>query len=65
MHEDEFTEEEIKRLKKIAANDVRMEWLWSNIRSIASWLAIVMGSMALGWEQIKKFIAWLARAVGG
>jgi hypothetical protein len=43
----------VDRLVKVAEQDERMEWLWAATRRAASFVAIVLGSIALFFEQIK------------
>lgn len=48
----ELTQEEINLLKEMVQQEKNYRWLRSTIRSIASWLAIVMSAIALAWEHI-------------
>ena len=48
-----LSDEELTALRAIIEADKRRIWLMSNIRSAASWIVIVMGAAAVGWESIK------------
>jgi len=57
-----LNDEELAALRAIIEADKRRIWLMSNIRSAASWIVIVMGAAAVGWESIKAFAR---SAIGG
>lgn len=62
----DLTDEEIKALRKlleqkaeiaqIVEEQKRFKWLMSGIRTSASWIAIVLGGLFLGWESLVKLI---------
>ena len=43
---DPLSEEEVAAVRLIIETDKRRVWLMSNIRSIASWIVIVLGGIA-------------------
>lgn len=46
----------IDRLERVASQDEKMEWLWGSIRRVASFVAIVVGSIVLFYEQLKAAV---------
>jgi len=46
----------IARLRKVADEDEKMEWLWASLRRIASTVMIVVGALVLFWEQVKNLV---------
>jgi hypothetical protein len=55
----ELTQAEILRLKKIAKEDERMEWLWSTIRRHAAWWAGILAGLIAFREDLVKAFSWI------
>lgn len=56
-----LTDEEVARLKKIAQNDARMEWLWGSVRQWAGWLAGLLAGIIAFREDIAELFKWLVK----
>lgn len=52
-----LSDEEIKILKEMVEQEKNYRWLRSWIRSVASWVAIVISAIALLWDKIKIWIS--------
>tara|TARA_R110000851_G_scaffold325604_1_gene493716 strand:- start:30695 stop:30880 length:186 start_codon:yes stop_codon:yes gene_type:complete len=53
---DPLSEEEVAAVRLIIETDKRRVWLMSNIRSIASWIVIVLGGIAVSWDAIQRAV---------
>ena len=53
---DQLSDEEVAAVRLIIETDKRRVWLMSNIRSVSSWLVIVIGGIALTWDSLVKLI---------
>lgn len=59
-HNDEpkLTREEIVRLKKIAKEDERVEWLWGVMRKFGTWIFAIVAALAAFRDDIAKLMGW-------
>jgi|TARA_R110000772_G_scaffold257877_1_gene374865 hypothetical protein len=51
-----LTDAELAEVRRIIETDKRRVWLMSNIRSSASWIVVVVGSVVLFWDSFVKVI---------
>jgi hypothetical protein len=55
----ELTQAEIVRLKKIAKEDERMEWLWSTVRSWSAYIAGILAALIAFRDDLGKVLKWI------
>jgi len=51
---EQLSDEELTKIRKIIQMDERREWLYTNIRSVASWLVVVIAALSVMWENLKR-----------
>ena len=51
---EQLSDEELAKIRKIIQMDERREWLYTNIRSVASWLVVVIPALTVMWENLKR-----------
>lgn len=61
---DPLTERELQDVRRIIEADRRAVWFWSTIRTWATWTAVVVGGVTVGWDFVKKVIAAALRGGG-
>ena len=57
--DDLFTEEEIGRLRQMLDRDEKWEWLFSGIRRVGSYLAVVIASFIFFFDTLKTWLRGL------
>tara|TARA_R110000823_G_scaffold5692_4_gene22445 strand:- start:1263 stop:1454 length:192 start_codon:yes stop_codon:yes gene_type:complete len=58
----QLTDEELAEVRRIIETDKRRMWLMSGVRSVASWVVVVIGALVVFWDAIARTIR---SAVGG
>ena len=51
-----LTDAEIAEVRRIIETDKRRVWLMSGVRSIASWVVVVIGALVVFWDAIARAI---------
>lgn len=51
-----LTDEEIREIRAIIEADKRAKWLWANIRTVAIWIAAVLGALMLAWDSLVRIV---------
>tara|TARA_R110000824_G_scaffold3726_4_gene17697 strand:+ start:4444 stop:4635 length:192 start_codon:yes stop_codon:yes gene_type:complete len=59
---EQLTDEELAEVRRIIETDKRRMWLMSGVRSVASWVVVVIGALVVFWDAIARTIR---SAVGG
>jgi hypothetical protein len=59
---EQLTDEELAEVRRIIETDKRRMWLMSGVRSVASWVVVVIGALVVFWDTIARTIR---SAVGG
>jgi hypothetical protein len=59
---EQLTDAELAEVRRIIETDKRRMWLMSGVRSVASWVVVVIGAAVVFWDVIARTIR---SAVGG
>tara|TARA_R110000824_G_scaffold93709_2_gene226591 strand:+ start:26738 stop:26929 length:192 start_codon:yes stop_codon:yes gene_type:complete len=59
---EQLTDAELAEVRRIIETDKRRMWLMSGVRSVASWVVVVIGAAVVFWDAIARTIR---SAVGG
>jgi len=49
-----LSERELKDVRAMIEQDKRVAWLWSTIRTWATWVTAVGAAIVIGWDSFKR-----------
>lgn len=52
----ELSAEELDALPSVLKQSIRMSWLWTFLRSIASFIVVTLTATVLMWDKIKSLV---------
>jgi hypothetical protein len=53
---EQLTDAELAEVRRIIETDKRRIWLMSGVRSVASWVVVVIGAAVVFWDAIARAI---------
>jgi hypothetical protein len=53
---EQLTDAELAEVRRIIETDKRRMWLMSGVRSVASWVVVVIGAAVVFWDAIARAI---------
>jgi hypothetical protein len=53
---EQLSDEELADVRRIIETDKRRVWLMSGVRSVASWIVVVIGGIVVFWDAIARAV---------